>query len=118
MLVGFQNCATIQHNWLEGSRNQRCNKKGSSYLKPLDPFSSIDPLDQTTEDNIYHQATYPNAEFMQANHDSDDEDEQVTEGSFEKRNTVEILDDEMLYQQLYYVFGWKMRNHLDPIKLK
>ena len=48
---------------------------GSSYLKPLDPFSSIDPLDQTTEDNIYHQATYPNAEFMQANHDSDDEDE-------------------------------------------
>lgn len=39
-------------------------------IKKVLPISS-----KTTEDNIYHQATYPNAEFMQANHDSDDEDE-------------------------------------------
>ena len=55
--------------WLEGSRNQWYSQKISSSLEPLYPLSSINPLDQPTEDNIYHQTTYPNAEFRQADYE-------------------------------------------------
>ena len=67
-------------------------------LEPLNLFSSIDTLDQPIEGNIfYHQTTYPNAEFIEANYDSDNEDEWITEDSFEERNISEISNDEMLY---------------------
>ena len=58
----------------------------------------MDPLNQPIEDiTLYQQATYPFAEFIQADYDSDDEDEYVTEDSFKKRNIFEILDDDILY---------------------
>ena len=61
-------------------------------------FSSMDPLNQPIEDiTLYQQTTYPFAEFIQADYDSDDEDEYVTEDSFKKRNIFEILDDDILY---------------------
>ena len=59
-------------------------KKGFFSLKSLDSSSSINPWDQQIEDNIfYHQTTYSNAEFIQVDYDSDDEDEWVNENSFE-----------------------------------
>lgn len=86
-------------NFLEGRRNQRCNKNGSSSLESLELFSSINPLDQTIEDNIFYcQTKYPNAEFIPADCDNYDEDEWVTEDSFEERNIFEVLDDEILHQ--------------------
>ena len=58
----------------------------------------MDPLNQPIEDIIfYQQKTYPFAEFIQADYDSDDADEYVTEDSFKKRNIFEILDDDILY---------------------
>ena len=58
----------------------------------------MDPLNQPIEDIIlYQQTTYLFAEFIQADYDSDDEDEYVTEDSFKKRNIFEILDDDILY---------------------
>lgn len=58
----------------------------------------MDPLNQPIEDIIlYQQTTYPFAEFIQADYDSDDEDEYVTEDSSKKRNIFEILDDDILY---------------------
>lgn len=73
--------------WLEGSRNQSCYKKGSLPLEALNSFSSMDPLNQPIEDIIlYQQTTYPFAEFIQADYDSDNADEYVTEDSF-KRET-------------------------------
>ena len=67
-------------------------KEGSSSLDILDPFSSIDPLDQPIEGNIfYHETTYPNAEFIQANYDNDDEDEWATGDFFEERSIFEIF---------------------------
>lgn len=41
---------------------------------------------------------YPNAEFIPADCDNYDEDEWVTEDSFEERNIFEVLDDEILHQ--------------------
>ena len=73
--------------WLEGSRNQSCYKKGSSPLEALNSFSSMDPLNQPIDDIIlYQQTTCPFAEFILADYGSDDEDEYVTEDSFKKRN--------------------------------
>ena len=65
-------------NLLKGSRNQRCNKNGSSSLESLEPFSSINPLDETIEDNIFYcQTKYPKTEFIPTDYDSYDEDERV-----------------------------------------
>ena len=73
--------------------NQWCDKKGSSSLEPLDIFSSINPLDHSIEDNFfYHQTSCSNAEFIQADYDSDDEGEWIAEDLFEERSIFEILD--------------------------
>ena len=58
-------------------------KKGASSLDPLDPFSSIDSLEQPTDDGIFSQQTTSPiaAELVQANYESDDEDEWVVEDS-------------------------------------
>ena len=45
------------------------NQKTSPSLELLYSLSSINPLDQPIEDNIYHQTTYPNAEFIQADYE-------------------------------------------------
>ena len=86
----------IQNNILKmifKSMNQWCNKKGSSCLKPLNIFCSINPLDHSIEDNIiYHQTTYSNAEFIQADCDSDDEGEWVAQDLIEERNIFKLLD--------------------------
>ena len=84
----------IANGW-EAAGITNATKKGAPSLDLLNPFSSIDPLEQPTGDSIFSQQTIA-AELVQANYESDDEDEWVVEDSqIEDRNIFEIFDDEM-----------------------
>ena len=67
-------------------------KNNSSFLDPLDPFFTIDPLEQPANDEIFgRQRTYPTE--SSTNFESDDEDEWVFEDSLTE-GIFDIFDDE------------------------
>ena len=62
-------------------------KNGSSSLDPLDPSSTIDPLEQPADDEIFtRQRTYPME--SSTNFESDNEDEWVFEDSLTKNRNI------------------------------
>ena len=69
-------------------------KNGSSSLDPIDPFPTIEPLEQPAYYEIFgRQRTHPTE--SSTNFECDDEDEWVFEDSLtEDRNIFDIFDDE------------------------
>ena len=80
-------------------------KNNSSSLDPLDPFSTIDPLEQPAGDEIFvRQRTYPME--SPTNFESDVEDEWVFEDSLTKDgNIFDIFDmnKNVHWTSLFYV---------------
>ena len=94
----------IPNGW-KGAGITDAIKNNSSSLDPLDPFSTIDPLEQPAGNEIFvRQRTYPME--SSTNFESDVEDEWVFEDSLTKdRNIFDIFDmnKKVHWTSLFYV---------------